>query len=183
MFRVFVPLLFLILAGCSSTSVQKDRSLEHTPRKQVERVVYSGSPSNQAARERTMLVGQVYITDRVNGGNRTGALIDVVLNPISNASQQWYQEVCRSGKVLTGQAGQAYRSQAFATKTNEFGQFAFPSVPTGEYYLTSRLYWIDTKPMSGPVEYGGLLAKKVNLVQGTNAIDLNDSDKCQRYFH
>jgi len=181
--RFIVPIMALVLAGCSSTPSEKDRSLAHTPRKQVQRVAYNGSQAAMATQAKTMLVGQVYIQDRVNGGDRTGAYIDVVLNPVSSASNQWYQEVCRAGKVLNGQADQRYIRDAFYAKTNNFGQFAFTNVPVGEYYLTSRLYWVDTKPMSGPVEYGGLLSKKVRLVAGTNAFDLNDADRCRRYFH
>lgn len=181
--RFIVPMMALVLAGCSSTPAKKDRSLAHTPRQQVQRVAYSGSPAMAATQVNTMLVGQVYIQDRVNGGDRTGAHIDVVLNPVSTASQQWYQQVCHAGKILNGQADQRYVRDAFYAKTNNFGQFAFTNVPAGEYYLTSRLYWVDTKPMSGPVEYGGLLSKKINLVAGTNAIDLNDADRCRGYFH
>lgn len=181
--RFIVPAAALVLAGCSSSPVKKDRFLEHAPRKQVQRVAYNGSPDVAATQAKTMLVGQVHIHDRVNGGVRTGAYLDVVLNPVSAASNQWYQEVCRAGKVLNGQPDQRYVRNAFQAKTNDYGQFVFTNVPVGEYYLTSRLYWIDTKPISGPVEYGGLLSKKISLVAGTNAFDLNDTDKCHGYFH
>lgn len=178
-----VPIMALVLAGCSSTPSKKDRSLQHEPRKQVQRIAYTGIPATSATQEKTMLVGVVYMRDRINGGDRTGAYIDVVLNPVSSSSNQWYQQVCRAGNVLSGQPDQRYVRDAYYAKTNNFGQFAFPSVPVGEYYLTSRLYWIDTKPMSGPVEYGGLLSKKIRLVAGTNAINLNDADKCRGYFN
>lgn len=172
------------VAGCSSTKPgSRDHSISHSPRKQVERIDYNESAYALPVGQPTMLVGRAFIYDAVNGGERSGGNVDVVLNPVSAMSDQWFDVVCRGGNVLAGKPHPRYAARAFASKTNSFGQYAFSNVPSGEYYLTTRLYWIDTKPFSGAVQYGGLLAKKVRLVPGTNTINLSDSDKCRGYFH
>ena len=187
MSRSFKVLLVIItaavVAGCSSTKTGRDDSISHSPRKQVERIAYDESAYALPIGQPTMLVGRAFIYDSINGGERSGGRVDVVLNPVSAMSDQWFNVVCRRGHVLAGKPDQRYAARAYATKTNSFGQFAFTNVPAGEYYLTTRLYWINTKPFSGAVQYGGLLAKKVRLVPGTNTINLSDSDKCRGYYH
>ncbi len=174
----------IALAGCSSTKTGgRDHSISHSPRKQVQRIVYEDSAYTQPMGQPTMLVGRTFIYDAVNGGERSGSYVDVVLNPVSALSNQWFDVVCRSGNVLVGKPDPRYAARAYASKTNSFGQFAFTNVPAGDYYLTTRLYWMDTKPFSGAVQYGGLLAKKIRLIPGTNTINLSDSDKCRGYFH
>ncbi len=172
-----------VLAGCSSTKTGRDRSISHSPRDQVVRIGYDESAYALPIGQPTMLVGRAFIYDAINGGERSGGNVDVVLNPVSAMSDQWFNEVCRRGNVLAGKADPRYAARAYASKTNSFGQFAFTNVPAGEYYLTTRLYWMDTKPFSGAVQYGGLLAKKIRLIPGTNTINLSDSDKCRGYFH
>jgi len=172
-----------VLAGCSSTKTGGDRSMSHSPRKQVTRISYDESSYALPIGQPTMLVGRAFIYDGINGGERSGGNVDVVLNPVSAMSDQWFEVVCRRGNVLAGKSDPRYAAKAYASKTNSFGQFAFTNVPSGEYYLTTRLYWMDTKPFSGAVQYGGLLAKKIRLAPGTNTINLSDSDKCRGYFH
>lgn len=180
---LLVVIAAAVVAGCSSTKTGKDHSLSHSPRKQVERIAYDESAYALPIGQPTMLVGRAFIYDAINGGERSGGHVDVVLNPVSAMSDQWFNVVCRRGHVLAGKPDPRYAARAYATKTNSFGQFAFNNVPAGEYYLTTRLYWMDTKPFSGAVQYGGLLAKKVRLAPGTNTINLSDSDKCRGYFH
>lgn len=173
-----------VLAGCSSTKTGgRDPSLSHSPRKQVVRMDYNESAYAVPVGQPTMLVGRTFIYDAINGGERSGGYVDVVLNPVSAMSNQWFDAVCRRGHILKGKPDPRYAARAYASKTNSFGQYAFTNVPSGEYYLTTRLYWMDTKPFSGAVQYGGLLAKKIRLVPGTNTINLSDSDKCRGYFH
>ncbi len=183
--KVFLAIIAaVVVAGCSSTKTGgKDHSISHSPRKQIQRIAYNESAYALPVGQPTMLVGRTYIYDRINGGERSGGYVDVVLNPVSAMSDQWFNVVCRSGDVLVGKPDPRYAARAYASKTNSFGQFAFTNVPSGEYYLTTRLYWMDTKPFSGAVQYGGLLAKKIRLIPGTNTINLSDSDKCKGYFH
>ncbi|AHG64387.1 hypothetical protein [Advenella mimigardefordensis] len=180
---LFAIIAAAILAGCSSTKTGRDHSISHSPREQVTRVSYDESSYALPIGQPTMLVGRAFIYDAINGGERSGGNVDVVLNPVSAMSTQWFDVVCRRGKVLAGKADPRYAAKAYASKTNSFGQFAFTNVPSGEYYLTTRLYWMDTKPFSGAVQYGGLLAKRIRLAPGTNTINLSDSDKCRGYFH
>ncbi|MDO5667464.1 MAG: carboxypeptidase regulatory-like domain-containing protein [Alcaligenaceae bacterium] len=172
--------IVLLLAACSSSP--KQGTIDHGGRKDVARVAFNPSDIKQSS-ARSQLVGRAYISDYKSYGERTGALIDVILNPVSKTSTQWYEEVCRRGNVLTGPINSAYRSKIRTVKTNQYGQFVFSDVPRGEYYLSARMYWLDTQPITGPVQYGGLVAKKISLKDSIETIDLNDSARCQSYFH
>lgn len=177
-----VALLSLILSACGTVTSYKYKSIGHSKRPQVERVAFNPSDIKQSGGE-VHLVGRVYLRDQFRNEERVGNGVDVVLNPVSKASTQWFTEVCRRGKVLVGEVDPLYEHAMDIVKTNEFGQFAFPGVAPGEYYLSTRLYWQDTAPFSGPVEYGGLLAKKVKLTGDAVAIDLSQKDRCPGYYH
>lgn len=169
-----------LLTACSST--KQLGSIDHGVRKQVPRLAFNPADIRQGSNY-TQLVGRAFISDYKNYGERTGALIDVILNPVSASSTQWFEEVCRRGNVLSGPVSEAYRSRIRTVKTNQYGQFVFTDVPRGDYYLSARMYWLDTKPFTGPVQYGGLVAKKISLRDSIETIDLHDKDRCQAYYH
>ncbi|NLA52190.1 MAG: carboxypeptidase regulatory-like domain-containing protein [Alcaligenaceae bacterium] len=169
----------LVLSACSSSPKQ---GFDQGSRKEVARAAFNAADIKQGSGY-AQLVGRAYISDYKSYGERTAALVDVILNPVSGTSTQWFEEVCRRGHVLTGPIDERYRSKIRTVKTNQYGQYVFTNVPQGEYYLSARMYWLDTKPFSGPVEYGGLVAKRVNLNHSIHTIDLNDYDRCQRYFN
>lgn len=177
-FLLFVVTLFL--AACSSSP--RHSHIDHGGRKEVSRAAFNPSDIKQGSGY-SQLVGRAYISDYKSYGERTGALIDVILNPVSTTSTQWFDEVCRKGNVLTGPVDQNYRSKIRTVKTNQYGQFVFTDVPPGDYYLSARMYWLDTQPFTGPVQYGGLVAKKITLGHAIETIDLNDFDRCQHYFN
>lgn len=170
-----------LLTACSGTPKQLG-SIDHGVRKSVLRVAFNPADIKQSS-SYSQLVGRAFISDYKNYGERTGALIDVILNPVSGTSTQWFEEVCRRGHVLAGPLSEAYRSRIRTVKTNQYGQFVFTDVPRGDYYLSARMYWLDTTPFSGPVQYGGLVAKKISLRDSIETIDLNDKDRCQAYYH
>jgi len=170
----------LILTACSSSP--RHGFFDKGSRKQVERAVFNPADIKQGSAY-AQLVGRAYISDYKSYGERTGALVDVILNPVSGTSTQWFEEVCRRGNVLTGPVNEHYRSKIRTVKTNQYGQFVFTNVPRGEYYLSARMYWLDTQPFSGPVEYGGLVAKRIKLDSSIHTIDLNDFDRCEHYFN
>lgn len=178
--KILSLVIVSMFAACSSAP--KHGNIDHGGRKDVVRVAFNPSDIKQSATY-SQLVGRAYISDYKSYGERTGALIDVILNPVSTTSTQWFNEVCRRGNVLVGPISEAYRSKIRTVKTNQYGQFVFSDVPRGDYYLSARMYWLDTQPISGPVQYGGLVAKKISLRNSIETIDLNDFDRCQSYFH
>lgn len=124
------------------------------------------------------VVGRIYLRNQNDSSERTGKYVEVALNPVSNASNQWYRDVCLGGFELAGDIGPSYRNMIRTSVSNEMGQFAFPNVPEGEYYLSARLYWFDEKPMSGPEMYGGLLAKKIRVGQLAISEQLTQENAC-----
>lgn len=182
-FKFLTLIAVLLLTACSSSgSGSRAGFYEQGSRKQVDRAAFNPSDIKQSSAS-TQLVGRAYISDYKSRGERTAALVDVILNPVSGTSTQWFDQVCRRGNVLSGAVDENYRSKIRTVKTNQYGQFVFMDVPRGEYYLSARMYWLDTKPFSGPVEYGGLVAKKIKLNDSIQTIDLNDFDRCQHYFN
>ena len=178
----FISIVAVMLTACGTVTEYRYGQISHPKRIEVERVAFN--PSDIGAHTGiSHLVGRAYVRDNRSFQERVGGFIDVVLNPVSKASTQWFTEVCRHGKVLKGQSDALYQQALIQTKTNNYGQFAFPNVPSGEYYLSTRLYWLDEAPRSGPIEYGGLLAKKINLQPGAQTIDLSQLDKCPGYYH
>lgn len=181
--RFLVPVVTaVVLSACGAVTQHRYQSIAHPKRPQVERVAFNPADIKKATGI-AHVVGRVYLLDTRAFQERVANFADVVLNPVSAASTQWFTEVCRRGKVLKGEANPLYEHAMFMTKTNSYGQFAFPNVPAGDYYLSTKLYWMDTAPRSGPVEYGGLLAKKVTLVAGVVSVDLSQKDRCPGYFH
>lgn len=173
--------LSLLLTACGS-SPQRN-AVKHKVRKEDKnRVPFKESDLKQGP-GKTMLVGRAWLNDATQSGQRTGANIDIILNPVTPTSTQWFNEVCRQGKVLNKSTDSRYKAHIHTSRTNQFGQYVFMDVPVGEYYLVARMYWMDEKPYSGPVQYGGLLAKKVQLGSTTNTVNLDDGDACRPYFN
>lgn len=170
------------LTACGTVTQHRYQSITHPKRPQVERVQFNPAEIKKES-DVAHVVGRAYLREVKNNQERVANFSEVVLNPVSTASTQWFNEVCRRGKVLKGDINPLYEHAMYKTKTNNYGQFAFPNIPTGEYYLSTKLYWMDTAPRSGPVEYGGLITKKVKLVAGAVSIDLNQQDRCPGYFH
>lgn len=170
------------LTACGTVTQYRYQSISHSKRPQVERVKFNSADIKKGS-DVAHLVGRAYLREVKNNQERVANFVEVVLNPVSTASTQWFNEVCRRGKVLKGTVSPLYEHAMYKTKTNNYGQFAFPNIPTGEYYLSTKLYWMDTEPRSGPVEYGGLMAKRVKLVAGAVSIDLNQQNRCPGYFH
>ncbi len=170
------------LVACGTVTQHRYQSIAHPKRPQVDRVAFNPDDLKKGAGV-AHVVGRAYLLNTRAFQERVANFADVVLNPVSAASTQWFTEVCRRGKVLKGEANPLYEHAMFMTKTNSYGQFAFPNVPAGDYYLSTKLYWMDTAPRSGPVEYGGLLAKKVTLAAGAVSMDLSQKDRCPGYFH
>lgn len=177
-----VAMLAFVVSACSTVTKHKYQSIGHSKRPSVERIKFDPSTLKQGSGE-AHLVGRVYLRDNQLFQEYVGAQVEVVLNPVSQASTQWFKEVCQRGKRLVGEVDPLYEHAMLIVKSNDYGQFAFPNVPTGEYYISSRIYRWDEAPFSGPVEYGGLLAKKVTLTAGAVSVDLNQQNACPGYYH
>ncbi|CCG17332.1 hypothetical exported protein [Taylorella equigenitalis 14/56] len=126
----------------------------------------------------SQVVGRIYVRNQNESRERTGRYVEVALNPVSNLSNQWFDQICQKGFDLTGNLESGYKTLIRTSVSNELGQFAFPNVPVGEYYLSARVYWFDDKPLSGPELYGGLLAKKIYVTQAAVSEDLNENHAC-----
>lgn len=179
---VVMAVLAAIVAACGTVTQYRYKSIGHPKRPSVERIKFDPSSLQQSA-EQSHLVGRVYLRDERLFQEYVGAQVEVVLNPVSPSSTQWFKEVCQRGKRLVGEIDPLYEHAMLLVRSNDYGQFAFPSVPAGEYYLSSRVYRWDETPFSGPVEYGGLLAKRVKLEAGAVSVDLNQQNACPGYYH
>ncbi|WP_051919296.1 hypothetical protein [Basilea psittacipulmonis] len=172
--------LALCLVGCATSS-----HIETAPKERLTILRTAFDPSSlRIDRQHTnaLLKGQVAIDDKKAQRLFTAEQIKVVLNPYSNMSQQWYREVCQKGNYLKGEIDSRYQQFIQKTDTQDQGAYVFDQIHPGRYYLVAEFYWSRYEWDSGVTQYGGLLAKKIDLVAGTNQINITDKDACAGFF-
>lgn len=150
--------------------------------KGIERHVFDASTLRLDMNTRTNFRGQVALNDKHRKRVIGAANLEVVLNPVSNTSLQWYKLVCQQGETLQVNASEQYRRLLKVAYTNQKGAFSFEQVPVGEYFLVSQIYWYDKTNYMGPEQYGGLLAKRIYIEPKNNRINLTEKDACKAHF-
>ena len=85
---------------------------------------------------------------------------EVLLNPVTSISNQWYQENYLSGKDLS-EPDPRYLAALTKTTADGEGRFRFNNIPEGDYYLTSNVTWYV-----GNSKQGGWISKRVTIEDG-----------------
>ncbi|WP_428309263.1 hypothetical protein [Hydrocarboniphaga sp.] len=107
-----------------------------------------------------VISGQGFL--RTRGGDvKTAAGSDVLLNPVTSYSLQWYEDAYQRNVLL-----EAYdpRLEPYLRKTiaDADGRFTFDGVPAGEYFVVTRIIWeAPNAYTSGLAQQGGFVAKRV----------------------
>ncbi len=60
----------------------------------------------------------------------------VLLNPVTDYSEEWFERYWKNGELLEDPNGEAARRSRLV-RTNKFGRFMFTSLPAGEYYVAA----------------------------------------------
>jgi hypothetical protein len=124
-------------------------------------------PSDEYARLKTSgnstIKGMIFIT--YNGQQITGRQTRLYLNPITSYSNQWYRESYLGGHKMKKVDKRLFNYLKF-TASNSNGQFAFYSVPAGQYYVVGTV----TCAQCGGKNIS--IARKVT-VNGSNTISVD----------
>ncbi|MCP6769344.1 carboxypeptidase-like regulatory domain-containing protein, partial [Klebsiella pneumoniae] len=79
-----------------------------------------------------VLRGQLFAKQR-GGGVVKGAGSEIILNPVTSLSLQWYDEARRGN--LMSEPDPRYVAAGRTTKADAEGRFEFRNVPPGEYFV------------------------------------------------
>lgn len=110
-----------------------------------------------------VVTGQVFL--RTRGGEvRYGAGSEVVLNPVTSYSRQWYEQAYLGGQRLSDPDMRA-ADALIKTQADGSGNFRFDNVPPGDYYLTSSVFW-EAPGASYLSSQGGYISSPVTVDNG-----------------
>lgn len=152
--RLFSPLLLAaVLAGCASQQA----------RTTVQRIPFPDHEYSQLAKDgNSTLRGQIFMKTR-GGDIKFGAGQEIILNPVTSYSDQWYEEHYRKGMALSPMDN---RQQTYLRKkiSDGSGRFEFKNIPTGEYYVSGVVTWESPTGYQGALQkQGGQIAKKIRV--------------------
>lgn len=141
-----------MLAGCNAP---KDRLATFDP---AEYEPYAKSGSG-------VLAGQAFV--RTRGGDvKYGAGREIVLNPVTNYSSEWYERGVKNYETLKDADPACPKGRT--TIADAEGRFRFDGLPAGEYYVACWIFW----DMNQYSQTGGVAHAKVKVQSGqtTNVI-------------
>jgi hypothetical protein len=151
--NLWILLVAICLHGCAVPQT-----------KPIERVAFPVAEYNSLNREGTGIVkGQAFLKTR-GGDVKTAAGEEVLLNPVTSYSDQWYKVEYIENKLLTEPDP---RCQNYVRKkmADSDGRFTFKNVPPGDYYLTTTVSWEAPVGYQGAlVRQGGLISRKITVV-------------------
>ena len=151
--ELMVVVAVLVLAGCAA---QKKIQL-------VERIPFPENEYVQLQKTGTASVkGQAFLKTR-GGDVKVAAGEEIILNPVTSYSTQWYEQAYLTQKMLSPADS---RQEQYIIKTigDGSGRFVFKNVPAGEYYLTARVVWESPTGYQGAMELqGGYFSKRIKV--------------------
>lgn len=140
---------FAALAGCV------------TPQPPQTRMFFPVSEYEALPRAGTGVVeGQVFMKT-VGGDVKYGAGSEVLLNPVTSYSEEWYRATFIQNVPLSP-ADTRQDQYIRTTQADGNGNFRFADVPPGEYYVLSDVYW-QAPTQFGMSTQGGLVAKRISV--------------------
>lgn len=107
--------------------------------------------------------GQVFMKT-VGGDVKSGAGAEVVLNPITSYSEQWYDAAyVKHAPIQKGDERQ--EKYLRIVQADGSGNFKFSDVPPGKYFLTSGVFW-QAPPQFGLTQQGSQMTNRINVTNG-----------------
>ena len=153
MVRVLVVVLMaVVLMSCTS--------IAPTP---VSRIPFPESEYLSLPKTGTATItGQAFLKTR-GGDVITAAGNEVLLNPFTSYSLQWYEKSYLLSSMLLPERHDPRLEKYFRRKVADAsGRFTFKDVPAGEYFLVATVTWEAPVGPSGElVMQGGVIAKRI----------------------
>lgn len=148
-------LLLLGSCGCAPVAVQPINRIPF-PEDEYKQLASVGSAT---------IKGQAFLKTR-GGDVKTAAGNEVLLNPVTSYSNQWY-EVSYLKNVPLTEPDPRLIQYVKKQVADADGRFTFENVPPGEYYVTTMVSWEAPVGYKGAlVPQGGFVARKVTVKDG-----------------
>jgi hypothetical protein len=154
---------FVIVLSCVCGCETSPKPVARIPFPQAE---YAALPKTGTG----IVRGQVFM--RTRGGDvKTGAGLEVVLNPVTSYSQQWYevQYKATQGALIQKIENPDPRLAQYRRETtaDAEGRFEFKNVPPGDYFVVGLVVWEAPSSSQGShVTQGGWIAKQITVKDG-----------------
>lgn len=137
----------------------------------VSRIPFPENEYQSLAKEGNAIVkGQAFLKTR-GGDIKTAAGSEVLLNPVTSYSLQWYEIAYLAGKPLT-EPDPRLSSYVIKQIADGSGRFTFKKVPSGDYFVTSLITWEAATGYQGALQVqGGWVTKRIT-VKENDEIDI-----------
>jgi hypothetical protein len=112
--------------------------------------------------------GQAFLKTR-GGDVKTAAGNEVLLNPVTSYSDEWYAAYFVKKQQLVDPDPRLFDYVRKQLADGD-GRFVFREVPAGEYYLTATVSWEAPVGYNGHLRpQGGVISKRISVKEGESA--------------
>lgn len=141
------------------------------PQTIIQRIPFPTEEYSRLATSGTATIkGQAFLKTR-GGDVKTAAGNEVLLNPVTSYSQQWY-EVNYLRQELISQADPQIWKHIKKKIADAEGRFTFEAVPPGDYFIATTVVWEAPTGYRGAlIPQGGMIVNKISINEG-EALDI-----------
>jgi hypothetical protein len=148
--------LFCLLTACASMAPQQPISRMPFPESEYQFLPKSGDAT---------VKGQAFLKTR-GGEVKVAAGNEVILNPVTSYSKEWYEKSYLTGIPMT-QPDSHLGNYVVKQVADGSGRFIFKNVPAGEYFVTTVITWEAATGYQGALQVqGGAVTKRIVVGNG-----------------
>jgi len=142
-----------------------------TTRKTMSRIPFpSDEYSKLATSGKSVIKGYAFFKTK-DGDIKTAAGNEVILNPVTSYSNQWYEQDYLQRNRLAEADPRLWQYTKKKTADAE-GRFIFNDVPPGDYYLVATILWEIPVGYYGAIEQQRKVVAKKITVKGDDVLDV-----------
>jgi len=142
-----------------------------TPPQQISRMAFPEHEYQRLAKSGTAIVkGQAFLKTR-SGDVKVAAGNEVILNPITSYSNEWYEKAYRRGMNL-GEPDPRVWNYVIKTVADGSGRFTFKNVPPGQYFVTTVVTWESATGYQGALQVQGGTVTKRTIVNDGDEVEV-----------
>lgn len=137
-----------------------------TPPQKISRITFPEHEYQGLVKSGTAIVkGQAFLKTR-GGDVKMAAGNEIILNPVTSYSNEWYEKEYIQGKPLV-EADSRLWKYVIKTVADGSGRFTFKNVPAGQYYVTTRVTWEAATGYHGALQVqGSVVTKRITVNDG-----------------
>ncbi|MCK4839350.1 MAG: hypothetical protein KAS94_11160 [Desulfobulbaceae bacterium] len=114
--------------------------------------------------------GRVFLIDQQEE-EQIGAGYEVILEPVSSYSDQWYEVAYLNNRPLK-KADPRYGKYVLKVEADEQGKYTFGNVAPGNYYLSSQFFWKATTCSAEVVATPVWISKKIFIKPNDTILEI-----------